>query len=128
MDQWEDNQPIYRQLRSTVVHRILHGSLAEGEAVPSVRQVAADQRVNPITVSKAYQLLVDEGLLAKRRGLGMYVCEGARDLALTQERKQFLAHEWPRLLERINALDLHVADLPLSAPNTTIDTTPKVSS
>lgn len=116
MEKWDDNQPIYRQLRNTVVHGILNGSLAEGEAVPSVRQVAADQRVNPITVSKAYQLLVDEALLAKRRGLGMYVCVGARALALRQEREQFLTNEWPRLLERISALDLNLADLPATFP------------
>lgn len=128
MDQWEDNQPIYRQLRGTVLHRILHGTLAEGEAVPSVRQVAADQRVNPITVSKAYQLLVDEGLLEKRRGLGMYVCVGAQALALAQERRHFLSQEWPRLLERINALDLQVADLPLSVTNTPTQKAPEVSS
>lgn len=116
MDQWQENQPIYRQIRESVVQGILTGSLAEGEMVPSVRQVAADQRVNPLTVSKAYQLLVDAGLLAKRRGVGMYVCEGARTLALSQEREQFLTHEWPRLLERIQALDISLDSLPTTFP------------
>ncbi len=112
MSDWDNNQPIYRQLRSTVIRRILDGTLAEGEAIPSVRQVAADERVNPITVSKAYQLLVDEGLLSKRRGLGMFVCNGARALALMQERQRFLTNEWPDMLDRIHSLQLDIDSLP----------------
>ena len=106
MPDWDDNTPIYLQLRAIVVQRILSGSLSEGEAVPSVRQVAADEKINPITVSKAYQMLVDEGLLEKRRGLGMFVEAGARDQALIQERGAFLATEWPRIRARIESLGL----------------------
>lgn len=95
-----------------MVNRILNGSLAEGEAIPSVRQVAADLQINPLTVSKAYQLLVDEQLLSKRRGLGMFVCEGARAHALAQERQQFFEHEWPQVLRRIQSLQLSLNDLP----------------
>ena len=83
MHEWHDNEPIYQQLRTTVLHRILAGTLAEGEAVPSVRQVATTERINPLTVSRAYQLLVDEGLLEKRRGLGLFVTTGASNKART---------------------------------------------
>ena len=111
MPDWDDNTPIYLQLRATVLQRILSGSLSEGEAVPSVRQVAADEKINPITVSKAYQMLVDEGLLEKRRGLGMFVEAGARDKALVQERDAFLVTEWPRIRARIESLGLDASDL-----------------
>ena len=112
MNRWHDDSPIYLQLRQLVVQRILTGSLAEGEAVPSVRQVAADEKINPITVSKAYQMLVDEELLEKRRGLGMFVSEGAQGRALAQERTVFLEQEWPRVLARVHALGLDLTDLP----------------
>ena len=115
MSDWDDNKPIYLQLRQTVIENILRGTLAEGEAVPSVRQVAADEKINPITVSKAYQLLVDENLLEKRRGLGMFVTEGAQALALQQEREQFIDNEWPEILKRLASLDLDVSDLPQKA-------------
>lgn len=117
MSDWDDSKPIYLQLRQTVVAQIVRGHLAEGEAVPSVRQVAADEKINPLTVSKAYQLLVDEKLLEKRRGLGMYVTEGAQALALEQERKQFIEVEWPRILERMEALDLDPGSLPRQVDN-----------
>ena len=107
MKHWDDNLPIYLQLREVVVQRILSGSLSEGEAVPSVRQVAGEEKINPITVSKAYQLLLE-----KRRGLGMFVCAGARQVALRQERDIFLQQEWPRVLARIASLDLQLAELP----------------
>ena len=103
--------PIYLQLRGTVVQRILTGSLAEGEAVPSVRQVAAEEKINPLTVSKAYQMLVDEELLEKRRGLGMFVRGGARQRALKQERAAFLSNEWPKISARIQDLGLDVKEL-----------------
>lgn len=112
MSQWDETTPIYLQLRHQVLERILEGRFSEGEAVPSVRQVAADEKINPITVSKAYQMLVDENLIEKRRGLGMYVKQGARALALAQERKQFLEQEWPKVLERLASLDLDVSSLP----------------
>lgn len=109
---WDESTPIYVQLRQTVVQRILLGTLSEGEAVPSVRQVAADEKINPITVSKAYQMLVDENLLEKRRGLGMFVTEGAQALALEQERTRFIETEWPKILQHLRALDLNAQDLP----------------
>lgn len=108
MHEWDDATPIYLQLRSMVVQRILKGSLAEGEAVPSVRQVAAEEKINPLTVSKAYQMLVEEELLEKRRGLGMFVEAGAQAKALEQERAVFLTQEWPRVQARIAHLGLSV--------------------
>ena len=106
---WNDNTPIYRQLRERVIAMILDGALKEGDALPSVRQVAADFQLNPITVSKAYQELVDENLVEKRRGLGMYVNDGAREALLKAERERFLTEEWPELRERLKrlGLDLH---------------------
>ena len=111
MNQWDESVPIYVQLRSTVLQRILNQTLAEGDPVPSVRQVAADEKINPITVSKAYQMLVGEGLLEKRRGLGMYVLPGAREKALMQERDLFLQEEWPRIRARIESLGLNLSEL-----------------
>ena len=108
---WNDNTPIYRQLRDRVVAMILDGVLKQGDALPSVRQVAADFQLNPITVSKAYQELVDEQLVEKRRGLGMYVNEGARDALLKNERERFLREEWPVILERIRRLGLDLDHL-----------------
>ena|SRR5690349_12464582 len=112
---WNDNAPIYRQLRDRVVAMILDGALNEGDALPSVRQVAADFQLNPITVSKAYQELVDEQLIEKRRGLGMYVNEGARESLLRSERERFLREEWPLLSARLKRLGLDLNDL--AAPN-----------
>lgn len=108
---WNDNTPIYRQLRDRVVAMILDGVLNEGDALPSVRQVAADFQLNPITVSKAYQELVDEQLVEKRRGLGMYVNEGAREALLKNERERFLHEEWPALYTRLKRLGLDVERL-----------------
>ena len=112
---WNDNTPIYRQLRDRVVAMILDGVLKQGDALPSVRQVAADFQLNPITVSKAYQELVDEQLVEKRRGLGMYVNEGARQMLLKSERDRFLREEWPVLRARLDRLGLDVHEL-LEAP------------
>ena len=95
--EWNDNQPIYRQLRDRVVAMILDGVLKEGDPLPSVRTVAAEDRVNPLTVLKGYQQLVDEELVEKRRGLGMFIKAGARNLLLKSERQKFLAEEWPRI-------------------------------
>ncbi|MHB1617358.1 MAG: GntR family transcriptional regulator [Metallibacterium sp.] len=108
---WNDSVPIYRQLRERVVAMILDGALKEGDALPSVRQVAADFQINPLTVSKAYQELVDEQLVEKRRGLGMYVIDGARVKLLGSEREHFLRDEWPALLERIQRMGLEPASL-----------------
>ena len=108
---WNDNAPIYRQLRDRVVAMILDGELNTGDALPSVRQVAADFQLNPITVSKGYQELVDEQLVEKRRGLGMYVMEGARDALLRSERERFLREEWPMLHARLKRLGLDLKEL-----------------
>src|SRR6266550_8711254 len=95
--EWNDSQPIYRQLRDRVVALILDGVLKDGDALPSVRTVAAEYRVNPITVLKGYQQLVDEQLVETRRGLGMFVKTGAHDLLMLGERQRFLEEEWPRV-------------------------------
>src|SRR5512141_1340233 len=108
---WNDNAPIYRQLRDRVVAMILDGVLKQGDALPSVRQVAADFQLNPITVSKAYQELVDEQLVEKRRGLGMYVSDGARDALLQSERERFLREEWPMLFARLARMGLDLKTL-----------------
>lgn len=109
--EWNDGQPIYRQLRDLLVAMILDGVLAEGDALPSVRQVAAEYRVNPHTVLKSYQELVDDRLVEKRRGLGMFVTPGARDLLLEAERQRFLAEEWPRVRATIERLGLEPDEL-----------------
>jgi GntR family transcriptional regulator len=108
---WNDSTPIYRQLRDRVVAMILDGVLKQGDPLPSVRQVAGDFQINPITVSKAYQELVDESLVEKRRGLGMYVTEGARDALLKSEREHFLREEWPALRARLGRLGLSLQQL-----------------
>ena len=102
--EWNDNQPIYRQLRDRVVAMILDGMLKEGDPLPSVRTVAAEYRVNPLTVLKAYQQLVDEQLVESKRGLGMFINAGARNLLLHGEREKFLAEEWPRVRATIQRL------------------------
>jgi len=109
--EWNDNQPIYRQLRDRVVAMILDGVLKEGDPLPSVRTVAADYRLNPLTVLKGYQELVDEELVEKKRGLGMFVKDGARALLLKGERQKFLAEEWPRVQATIQRLGLKSEDL-----------------
>src|ERR1700733_11168971 len=102
--EWNDSQPIYRQLRDLVVAMILDGVLKEGDPLPSVRNVAAEYRVNPLTVLKGYQELVDEGLVDSRRGLGMFINAGARNLLLEGERQKFLGEEWPRVYATIQRL------------------------
>jgi GntR family transcriptional regulator len=109
--EWNDNQPIYRQLRDRVVHMILDGVLKEGYPLPSVRNVAAEYRVNPLTVLKAYQELVDEELVEKRRGLGMFVKEGAHKRLLQGERQKFLSEHWPRVHATIQRLGLNQKEL-----------------
>lgn len=101
---WNDNTPIYQQLRDRIVTLIIEGQLQEGEAVPSVRQVSSDYSINHLTVAKAYQELMAEGLLEKRRGIGMFVLTGARQKLLEQEQKKFLHTEFPELLKRIRRL------------------------
>jgi len=109
--EWNDNQPIYRQLRDRVVAMILDGVLKEGDPLPSVRTVAADYRLNPLTVLKGYQELVDEVLVEKRRGLGMFVKNGARNLLMKGERQKFLTEEWPRIQVTIQRLGLTPEEL-----------------
>ena len=113
--EWNDSQPIYRQLRDRVVAMILDGVLKEGDPLPSVRTVAAESRVNPLTVLKAYQELVDEQLVETRRGLGMFVNAGARDLLLKGERQKFLDEHWPRVHETIQRLGLTQKELDAAA-------------
>jgi GntR family transcriptional regulator len=109
--EWNDSQPIYRQIRDRVVAMILDGVLNEGDPLPSVRNVAAENRVNPLTVLKAYQLLVDEQLVEKKRGLGMFVNTGARGLLLQGERQKFLAEQWPGVYATIQRLGLTPEEL-----------------
>lgn len=104
--EFKEDQPIYRQLRDHMAGAIIQGSLKEGEALPSVRTVAVDFQINPLTASKAYQELVSEELVEKKRGLGMFVVEGARSKLLEAEQKHFLDNEWPDILKRINSLEI----------------------
>jgi GntR family transcriptional regulator len=115
--EFNDSQPIYRQLRNRVVAMILDGVLAEGDPLPSVRTVAAEYRVNPLTVLKGYQQLVDEGLVESRRGRGMFINVGARELLLQGERQRFLAEEWPRVSATIQRLGLTPQELLDAATN-----------
>jgi len=108
---WNDSQPIYRQLRDRVIAMILDGVLNEGDPLPSVRNVAAEYRVNPLTVLKSYQQLVDERLVEKRRGLGMFINSGARSVLLQGERQKFLAEQWPAIYASIRRLGLTLEDL-----------------
>jgi GntR family transcriptional regulator len=114
--QWEDSQPIYRQLRDRVVAMILEGVLKEGDPLPSVRNVAAEFRLNPLTVLKGYQQLVDEALVEKRRGRGMYVNVGARAALMKDEKQRFLDGEWPRVHATIQRLGLELPELLSVAP------------
>ena len=104
--QWKDDRPIYLQLKDQILAMIMDGVLVEGEALPSVRKVAVEYQINPITASKAYADLVDEGLVEKRRGLGMFILDGARTKLLAAEQKAFLEVEWPKIVEQISRLGL----------------------
>ena len=114
--EWNDSQPIYRQLRDRVAAMILDEVLKEGDPLPSVRTVAAEYRINPLTVLKGYQKLADEGLVEARRGLGMFINAGARELLLRGERQKFLADEWPRIARTIERLGLTPEELLEAAP------------
>jgi GntR family transcriptional regulator len=111
MSQWNETQPIFVQIRQRLIEMILKKSVAEGEALPSVRTIAADLAVNPLTVTKAFDALVDIGVVESRRGMGMYVREGAREKLLSHEREKFLSEEWPRIRAQIEALELTPAEL-----------------
>ena len=108
---WNEDLPIYRQLRDRVVAMILEGVLSDGDALPSVRNVAAEYRLNPLTVLKGYQELVDEGLVEKKRGRGMFINDGAHTQLLKNERQRFVEKEWPKVVEMINRLGLDTEDL-----------------
>ena len=108
---WNNKEPIYLQLKDRLVELIMDGELNEGDALPSVRQISSEQRINPITVSKAFQILVDEELVEKKRGIGMYVLSGAKDKLSKQERAKFLEQEWPQIAARIERLGLEVDEL-----------------
>ncbi len=116
---WNEDQPIYRQLRDRVVAMILEDVLTDGDALPSVRNVAAEYRLNPLTVLKGYQELVDEGLVEKKRGRGMFVNEGAKDKLLHAERQRFLDKEWPKVIASINRLGLDAKELLQNAESNT---------
>ena len=115
--EWNDSQPIYRQLRDRLAAMILDEVLGEGEPLPSVRNVAAEYRINPLTVLKGYQLLVDEGVVEARRGLGMFINPGARARLLQDERRKFLGEEWPRIYRTIQRLGLTAEELLRAAPD-----------
>jgi GntR family transcriptional regulator len=125
--QWDQNQPIYRQLRDRVVAMILEGLLREGDSLPSVRSVAAEFRINPLTVLKSYQQLVDEQLVEKRRGLGMFINQGAVATLRVEERRRFLTTEWPRMRATIARLGLSVEELlqAASAANAAASSVPR---
>lgn len=108
---WNNKEPIYLQLRDRLVELIMDGVLNEGDALPSVRKISSEQRINPITVSKAFQILVDEELVEKKRGLGMYVVTGAKEKLSKQERAKFLEQEWPQIAARIERLGLEIDEL-----------------
>ena len=109
--EWNDSQPIYRQIRDLVVAMILDGLVGEGDPLPSVRTVAAEYRVNPLTVLKGYQELVDDELVEKRRGLGLFIKPDARDMLLKAERERFLKDQWPAVYATIQRLGLTARDL-----------------
>ena len=114
--EWNDSQPIYRQIHDRVVAMILDGVLGEGDPLPSVRNVAAEYRVNPLTVMKGYEQLADEGLVEKRRGLGLFINAGAKDILLQAERQRFLTEQWPEIAVTIQRLGLSAKDLLASSP------------
>ena len=111
MIHWNDKEPIYIQIRDMITSAIIDGSLSEGETLPSVRSFSSDYQVNPITVSKAYQELVEQGVVAKRRGVGMFVCENAGSVLLKNERKKFIRDEWPRLESKLKRLGITIEEL-----------------
>ena len=117
MPDWSKDRPIYRQLKDKIEFMIIDGSIQEGAAVPSVRQVAVDEHINPLTVSRAYQLLVEEGILEARRGLGMFVTKGAAKTTLIHARDTFLSEDWPQICNTIRQLGLEADTLLKSIDN-----------
>ena len=123
--EWNDGQPIYRQLRDFVVVMILDGTLPEGDILPSVRHVAAQFGVSPLTALKSYHLLVAEGLVESRRGRGMFVNPGARQLLLQTERERFLQEEWPRVIDMLHRLGLNAEELLKGVPQNPVQESTK---
>ena len=111
MHTWNDSAPIYQQLADRLAVQLLDGAPPEGEALPSVRNLASAYLINPLTVSRALQALVDNGLVESRRGMGMYVKAGARSRLLNREREQFLQREWPALRAKLKRLGIKARDL-----------------
>ncbi len=108
---WNDNEPIYIQIKTQISSSIIEGSLLENEPIPSIRQVAADYNINPLTVAKAYGILADDGIVEKRRGLGMFVCTGAKSQLLKDQRILFIEQEWPEIIKKIKRLGLCMSEL-----------------
>lgn len=108
---WNDKQPIYLQLKDKMIAAIMDGSYAEASVIPSIRQMSAEYRINPLTVSKAYQALVEEGVLEKRRGLGMFVAKGAQHKLLNREKQRFLKDEWPDIKNRMRRLGIILEEI-----------------
>ncbi len=108
---WNDKEPIYRQLHDRLVELILEGVFPEGESLPSIRDISSEHRINHITVAKSLQMLVDEGLVDKRRGLGMFVKDGAQERLLLKEKEKFLSEEWPAICRKMDRLGLSASDL-----------------
>jgi GntR family transcriptional regulator len=111
MSDWNDAQPIYRQLKEKLMNLILDGDIKEGDAMPSVRQISLELKINPLTVSRAVQELEDDGAIEKRRGLGTFVREGAREQLRAKERDRFMEEDWPQIAARLSRLQIHVSDL-----------------
>lgn len=109
--QWNDKQPIYQQLKEKIATAIMEGAIKEGDAIPSIRTVCTDYQINPMTASKAYQVLVDDNIIEKQRGRGMFVKDGARNRLLASEKKRFLEEEWPLILQKIKRLGLDIEEL-----------------
>jgi GntR family transcriptional regulator len=109
--EWNNKQPIYLQLKDKIAAQILDGKISEGEMIPSIRQVSMDYQINPLTVSKAYQLLVDDEIVQKQRGLGMQIISGAREKLLKQQKRIFLEQEWPLLKKKLTRLHIDLKEL-----------------
>ncbi|OYK80483.1 GntR family transcriptional regulator [Coxiella burnetii] len=111
MMRWDDKKPIYQQLRDKIVKAIIDGSYVEGEMIPSIRKISTEYQINPLTVSKAYQSLLDDNVIEKRRGLGMLVKAGARQRLLTQEKQYFLKKQWPQIKNKLERLGIDLKEL-----------------